>query len=114
MFTAFQPNAAFEVIVFNPPYVPTDEDELQRALHSRDISASWAGGRKGREVIDIFLDEFIRFLVKGGVMYMVLLEANKPNEVIAKANQRGFSVRIVVERKAGIEHLYILRFQQDL
>lgn len=112
MFSAFKPGIQFEIIVFNPPYVPTDDNELQRALESRDISASWAGGREGRQVIDIFLDEFIRFLAKDGVMYLVLLEANKPIEVIEKANRAGFLVRTVMKRKAGIEQLYVLRFQQ--
>lgn len=112
MFSAFKPGIQFEIIVFNPPYVPTDDNELQRALQSRDISASWAGGREGRQVIDIFLDEFIRFLAKDGVMYLVLLEANKPIEVIEKANRAGFLVRTVMKRKAGIELLYVLRFQQ--
>ena len=56
LFSCFNRHAAFDLVVFNPPYVPTDEDELRRALTTRDISASWAGGPSGRVVIDRFIE----------------------------------------------------------
>ena len=40
----------FDVIVFNPPYVPTPRQELNLAQRRRDVSASWAGGEDGREL----------------------------------------------------------------
>lgn len=42
---------AFSVQVFNPPYVPTPQEELERT----DIARAWAGGLNGRVVIDVFL-----------------------------------------------------------
>lgn len=113
LFTAFKPDTEFDVIVFNPPYVPTDDDELHRALHTRDISASWAGGKDGREVTDNFLTQFGDFLTPGGVMYLVLLDANKPQEVLEDITRLGYSVKTIKRRKAGIEDLYILRFQKN-
>jgi len=48
LFSAFfKPRPLFDVIIFNPPYVPTDADEYARSLRDRDISASWAGGNNG-------------------------------------------------------------------
>lgn len=112
MFTALRPGTEFDVIVFNPPYVPTDEEELQRALQSRDISASWAGGKDGRQVIDKFFSEVGDFLSRNSVVYLVLLDANKPHEVMQNARRLGYSIKTVKKRKAGIEQLYILRFQR--
>lgn len=113
LFTAFQPGVQFDLIVFNPPYVPTDHDELERALQTRDISAAWAGGKDGRQVIDLFLQHFVPFLSARGIMYLVMLEANNPAHLRFYAQRLGLQVTIVMERRAGIEHLYILRFQRN-
>lgn len=51
-----------DIILFNPPYVPTGEDELCLAQEKRDIECSWSGGLLGMQVTN----EFLRVVVVGG------------------------------------------------
>lgn len=44
-----------DVIMFNPPYVPTSEEEAVVAQSSRDIGGAWAGGSDGMLVTNVLL-----------------------------------------------------------
>ena len=46
---------AVDVLVFNPPYVPTSDDEADAAQHRAGIAGSWAGGADGMQVTDTLL-----------------------------------------------------------
>ena len=55
--TGFRTNLLFDLIVFNPPYVESEEAEVTES-HNDSIVKSYAGGCKGRMVIDEFLAIF--------------------------------------------------------
>jgi release factor glutamine methyltransferase len=44
-----------DILLFNPPYVPTVIAEVENAQGTADIEGSWAGGIDGMHVTDIFL-----------------------------------------------------------
>jgi release factor glutamine methyltransferase len=46
-----------DVLVFNPPYVPTEDDEADSAQTRRGIAGSWAGGLHGMALTDILLSQ---------------------------------------------------------
>lgn len=50
---------AVDVLICNPPYVPTPDDEVDYGIigisNGGGIAAAWAGGENGRKVIDLFL-----------------------------------------------------------
>lgn len=113
LLTAFKSTRAlFDVVIFNPPYVPTDAMEYAEALRTRDISASWAGGRDGREVTDRFLRSVAPHLVPAGVVYLVVIDLNDVPATLEYASQHGLKGEIFCERKAGMEKLYVLRFHR--
>jgi len=46
---------AVDILVFNPPYVPTSDDEADAAQRGAGIAGSWAGGADGMQVTDALL-----------------------------------------------------------
>lgn len=50
-----------DVLIFNPPYVPSEPDEIGLGCKwAPKLSAAWAGGIAGREVIDRLLPQLRR------------------------------------------------------
>jgi len=98
-----------DVLIFNPPYVPTDADEYKRAIQLRDISAAWAGGMDGREVLDRLLPDLSLLVRPHGLVYIVVLQANRPDVILKAAKEQGFDAKIVLSRTAEMEKLSIVR-----
>ncbi|XP_017782216.1 PREDICTED: hemK methyltransferase family member 2 [Nicrophorus vespilloides] len=98
----------FDVIVFNPPYVVTDSEELC----GNGINRAWAGGKDGREIIDKLLPKIPNILSCKGIFYLLLLKENKPKEVIDFMFTLGFAHKIIKERKLLGEYLYIVKFNK--
>ncbi|KAG8828668.1 S-adenosylmethionine-dependent methyltransferase [Serendipita sp. 401] len=46
---------AIDILLFNPPYVPTEDKEVSLAQDLPNISSSWAGGAYGMDITQIVL-----------------------------------------------------------
>lgn len=97
-----------DVLLFNPPYVVTEGDELG----SRSLQAAWAGGERGRQVMDRLFPLLDELLSQRGVLYLVCIRQNDLDDIERVMSEYGFSMRCVLSRKAGIEHLFVLRFDR--
>ncbi|KMT15736.1 hypothetical protein BVRB_3g057140 [Beta vulgaris subsp. vulgaris] len=98
-----------DVVVVNPPYVPTPEDEVGCG----GIVASWAGGEDGRSVIDRILPIVDKLLSDKGWLYMLTLAANKPLELCGLMREKGYASKIVVQRSTEEESLHVIKFWRD-
>ncbi|KAL0870041.1 hypothetical protein ABMA27_006211 [Loxostege sticticalis] len=96
----------FDVILFNPPYVVTESEECG----GKDITASWAGGVKGREVTDKLLDMIPKKLTHNGTFYLLLIEENIPDEVAAIMSALGFKFETIIKRKVRNEQQLVMKF----
>ncbi|XP_053676024.1 uncharacterized protein LOC128726251 [Anopheles nili] len=113
-------SGSIDLLVFNPPYVPTGstasslEEHIEefRSPDSQRLVHSWAGGTDGRAVTDLVLADLNRILSADGVFYLLLLKENKPNEVLERVHSDGFQGCILKERRIRGEHLYVLRIQR--
>ncbi|KNA09733.1 hypothetical protein SOVF_150900 [Spinacia oleracea] len=98
-----------DVVVVNPPYVPTPEDEVGQG----GIVASWAGGEDGRSVIDRILPVADKLLSEKGWLYMLTLAANKPLELCGLMRRKGYASKIIVQRSTEEESLHVIKFWRD-
>lgn len=98
-----------DVMVINPPYVPTPEEEVGRD----GIASAWAGGENGRRVIDKILPITDKILSDRGWLYMVFLSANDPSQICLQMREKGYASRVVVRRSTEEESLYVIKFWPD-
>lgn len=125
LLTAVRPNSV-DVVLFNPPYVVTPDDECAdggggggsgggRALMPSAgpvnglIAHAWAGGRDGRLVIDRFVRQLDGWLTPVGRAYLVLIKENDPTGVARELEERGFAGAVIAERRIRGEHLFVMR-----
>ena len=87
----------FDVILFNTPYLPTEEDEVI----DDTINYAFDGGLNGRKVIDVFLDEVGNHLNDGGIVQMIQSSLSGTRETLDKFDELGF----IAEIKAS-EHFF--------
>ncbi|KAI0443637.1 methyltransferase domain-containing protein [Xylaria telfairii] len=115
-----------DVLVFNPPYVPTaelpsrggvpGEGEDSFEEDSYLLALSYAGGRDGMETTDRLLDGLPRVLSDRGCAYVLLCAQNKPEEVKERVRRGGWRAETVGSsgKKAGWEKLQIIRIWREL
>ena len=97
---------SIDILMFNPPYVVTERVELGH----NDLRAAWAGGKDGREVMDRLFPLVDSLLSPSGVFYLVCIKPNQIEQIEEEFKTYGFKMNVVMNRKAGIEHLFVLKF----
>ncbi|KAI1266850.1 methyltransferase domain-containing protein [Xylariaceae sp. FL1019] len=117
-----------DVLIFNPPYVPTPDLPAREGLEpnrgsltyeedSYLLALSYAGGRDGMETTDRLLDSLPRVISDRGCAYVLLCAQNRPEEVKQRVRSmegggdQGWKVETVGSsgKQAGWEKLQIIR-----
>ncbi|MEA1925185.1 MAG: HemK2/MTQ2 family protein methyltransferase [Candidatus Altiarchaeota archaeon] len=100
LFRNLKKKEKFNLIMFNPPYLPVDGKNM--------LDRAWSGGVGGREVIDEFICEFKAYLKPKGGMQMVVSSLNNPCGVLDALRKIGFGVELTAEKKIAFEKLLLL------
>jgi len=87
----------FDVIMFNPPYLPSMVIE----------DATIDGGRKGRVLAEKFLRLLPRHLKKDGTVFLLLSSLNDPASLIRDHPE--FSLAVAMRRSFFFEELQVLK-----
>lgn len=98
----------FDLIIFNPPYLPTEEREPRD-----EVSFAWDGGRSGRGVIGRFLKEVKDHLTEGGRILIVGSSLSNYEKTIDFLTLMEFSVSILTSKKLDFEELVVIRVNYD-
>ncbi|MHA1722720.1 MAG: HemK2/MTQ2 family protein methyltransferase [Candidatus Baldrarchaeia archaeon] len=94
LFQPLKKTKIFDLIVFNPPYLPKSPYDTNNWL-----SRAWDGGEKGRKIIDKFLEEFDNYLKHSGRLQLVQSSLSNPNLTIKKLKEKGFSIEVTARKK---------------
>ncbi|MDD1685550.1 HemK2/MTQ2 family protein methyltransferase [Methanoregula sp.] len=98
----------FDLILFNPPYLPTEpheriDDWLEYALD---------GGTSGRDTIVRFAAGVSRVLARDGRILLLVSSLTGLTEVKTLFSAEGFTSEVVRQEKVEDEILYVLRFHR--
>jgi release factor glutamine methyltransferase len=93
LFTPFSEKAKFDVILFNAPYLPTDDAEGDSWLER-----AWSGGAKGRQIIDRFISEASQHLKQTGRVLLMQSTLSGVDETVYKFAAQGMRARVLASR----------------
>jgi len=99
------PAEGFDMILFNPPYLPTADDEKIDGW----INYAFDGGPFGRDSIDRFLAAAGNYLAEDGIILMLISSLTGVGEVSAEFEKNGFFAEPVGETKIDFENLIVLK-----
>jgi release factor glutamine methyltransferase len=97
----------FDLILFNPPYLPTKKEERT----SQWINYALDGGESGRETIDRFLKDLKDHLRPGGRALLLISSLTGLSAVQENAWAEGLKASEVVSKKCFFEKLYVLKLE---
>jgi len=95
----------FDLIIFNPPYLPTKQAERS----DQWINYALDGGESGRETIGRFLLDLAEHLRPGGRALLLISSLSGPEEVEMMAGDAGLITERVASKGCFFEKLMVLR-----
>jgi release factor glutamine methyltransferase len=93
LFTWLSEKAFFDVMLFNAPYLPADANEADSW-----IGRAWAGGVKGRQVIDRFISEVPKHLKRTGRVLLMQSTSANVDETVRRFAEYGLNAEVVADR----------------
>lgn len=99
------PEARFDLILFNPPYLPTSKEEIVPGW----LNYAFDGGISGRDTLDRFLDEVKNYLKPRGEILVLISSITGLDEVKEKMEKLGFEADVIARKKVSFEELLVVR-----
>ena len=115
LFEKIDKKEIFDIIIFNPPYVTTDSEEYERALKEKDIYAAWAGGKKGSQTINKFVEQLDGRINDKSIIFLLLSKENDYNSIINNIKIKyGLDYELLMRKQFKNERLAVFKFSKFL
>lgn len=109
LFSPIKQNESFDVIIFNPPYLPTREDDLVGGSGWFDIATD--GGFDGLKITSEFIDKLSNNLKQSGNAYFVYSNLSDIKKLKSIIKKRNFQFKILKKINFNSEtiSIYLLK-----
>ena len=94
----------FDVILFNTPYLPTENDEVL----DDNLNYAFDGVLDGRKVIDLFLNEVKNYLNNGGIVQLIQSSLCGNDKTLDILDKQGFVAEIAVSEHFFFEDVVLI------
>lgn len=102
----FQPtrlSEKFSVILFNSPYLPSEQDEEKSW-----IGKAWAGGLNGRKVIDRFIINSPKVLTENGKILLIQSSLSDIDKTLEMFSEKKLLARVIAKVKVPFEDIVLV------
>ena len=104
LFSNVSKKEKFNIIIFNPPYLPED------TLEPEDSKLATTAGKKGYELIVKFLKQSKPHLEKEGKILLLFSSLSKPSIIKKHARSIGYKFKLINKQKIFFEELFVYEF----
>lgn len=94
-------NERFDLIVFNPPYLPVKEPGL--------LEKAWSGGEGGIEIIERFLNSVSKHLKEDGVFELLVSSLGDMERIDEIMKRNKIESEIIDKRRLFFEELSVIK-----
>jgi release factor glutamine methyltransferase len=99
-------NKKFDLIIFNPPYLPEDKRE------PKDSRQNTTAGKKGYEIIIKFLKQAKKHLKnKDSSLLLLFSSLSKPKVILKTAKDLKYNFQLLDQQKLFFEELFVFEFK---
>lgn len=105
MFSAFKPIQRFDMVIFNPPYLPTSEEDKVPGW----LNYAFDGGADGTESFHSFLENASLHLCTGGTVLLLVSSLTGIERIKSLMEAAGFEAEVVSKEKCFFEELVVLK-----
>ena len=103
LFQPIREGEKFDVILFNPPYLPSEKEEQKTW-----VEKAWAGGPDGRELINKFLLKASKYLKVNGRILLVQSTISNVERTMQTLEKAGLHAKVVAEEKVAFETIVVI------